>query len=77
MEMAAAALIILHGPDGHEIRISPQQITSLHAPKQGAKVEDKLYAPALKCLVNLTDGKSVTVVETCIHVENLLHEATK
>lgn len=77
MELIAATVIILHGPDRHEIRVNPRQVTALHSPRPGAKKGDKLYDESINCLVNMTDGKHVAVIETCVHVEHLLHEATK
>ena len=76
MELATAIVIILHAPDKHEIRINPRQVTSLHSPKPNRTKED-LYSEEVKCLVNLTDGKFVSVIETCVHVEHLLEEALR
>jgi len=69
---AAAVLIILHGPDGHEIRIAPEQVTSLRAAKAGE--EGKYFVDTVHCMVNLTDGKFVTVVEPCEIVQKLMRE---
>lgn len=77
MELAAAVVIILHGPDKHEIRVNPRQVTALHSPKVGAKKDDKLFSDNVNCLVNMTDGKHVAVIETCVHVEQMIQEANK
>ena len=67
-----ALFLILHAPDGHEVRISPDQITSLHSGKIGVKKEDRLYLESVKCLVNFTDGKFISVVEPCDVIQRMM-----
>ena len=70
---AAVFLLLLHAPDGQEIRIAPDQVTSLHAPRTDPSSQ-KHFAPTVHCLINLTDGKFVSVVEECPQIQKLLEE---
>lgn len=68
--LIAAQLIVLHTIDGREISINPAQVTSLHAAKPGEA--NKQLALGVRCLVNLTDGKFVSVAESCETVRRML-----
>lgn len=61
-------LIVLHVPDGSEVQINPEHVTSLRARSD----DHKHFSPHVNCMVGLTDGKFVTVVETCDVVRELL-----
>lgn len=74
-KIGVVALLLLHAPDGHVVRIAPSQITTLHAPKVGAKKEDKLFSEGVNCLINTTDGKHISVVEPCTVVQQMLENA--
>lgn len=67
---AAVHLIVLHNPDGHQIDINPAQVTSLRAAPEGQAREH--FTGRVRCMINLTDGKFVTVVESCDEVRLLL-----
>jgi hypothetical protein len=71
--LVAAKLIGVHSLDGHEIAISPQQVTSLRAARPHKPNE--LVAPHVHCLVGLTDGKFVSVTESCAEVREMLENA--
>ena len=64
----ALSLIVLHRVDGGEVVINPAQVTSLRHP---AGPLGKL-APHGRCLIGLTDGKFVAVIEPCAEVKRLL-----
>jgi hypothetical protein len=66
----AAILIFLHGPDGREIDVNPDKITSLQA-RMG---KNKNIHDSVECIVNLSDGKFVSVVETCETISRKLQE---
>ena len=70
--IALVTVIILHGADNREIRVSPSQITSMQSPRAGAKKDEKLYPEGLNCLINLADGKSVAVVEPCLVIQRMM-----
>lgn len=64
---AAVILVLLHAPDGREIRVNPDSITSMHA---GTGSGNKLITEGARCLINLADGKHVAVAETCDDVRD-------
>ena len=72
---AAVVLLLLHAADGHEIRVNPEHVTHLHAARPGAPAKDKIFSDNVKCLVNLADGKFVTVIEPCEVVQKMLEQA--
>lgn len=65
----ALALLLLHDPEGADVVINPALITTLRAPR-GA--ENKSFTPKARCMINTSDGKFVTVVETCATVRKLM-----
>jgi hypothetical protein len=64
-------LIVLHSLGGHEVAINPAQVTSLHAK---ADDQNRLLADEVTCVVGLTDGKFVSVTETCAAVRAKIEE---
>lgn len=65
----AVQLIVLHRVDGQEVVVSSSHVTSLRTP---AGPLDRLAPSGSRCLVGLTDGKFVSVIETCPAVRKLL-----
>lgn len=65
-----AALLLLHGPTGREIRVNPRNIASLHAPLPGQR--NTAITDGAKCLIFTNDGKFVGVVETCEAVSRMI-----
>lgn len=62
--IVALHLIVLHRADGGEVIVNPTQITSLRSPAgQVARGH---------CIVGLTDGKFVVVLEACALVKRQL-----
>lgn len=61
-------LLVLHRSDGGEVWINADQVTSLRSP---AGRLDRL-APEGHCLIGLTDGKFVGVLESCAEVKQQL-----
>ena len=69
--LAGALLVVLHrSPDGGEVVVARGQVTSLRAPAGPLKA----LAPLSGCIVGLTDGKFVGVMETCNEVKRRLEE---
>jgi hypothetical protein len=68
--MTLLALLLLHGPTGREIRINPRTVTSLHAPVPGQR--NTAVIDGANCLINTSDGKFVSVVETCETVSSMI-----
>lgn len=69
-ETVVFALILLHGPDGREVDVSIDEITHLQCKMPDR--ENALFAPGVNTVVNLTDGRFVSVKETCNEVRNLI-----
>jgi hypothetical protein len=68
MKHLAVVFVLLHGPGGTTIEINPDQVTSLrNAPPQ----KRGSFTEQANCLINLTDGKFVTVTEDCATVRKL------
>jgi hypothetical protein len=66
--------VVLHRTDGQEVAINPPQVTSLRAP---AGPLDHLAPHGAHCVVGLTDGKFVAVIETCRTVQQMLEGTTR
>lgn len=75
MKYIVLILILLHSPDGREVNVNVEEITSLHCKMPG--VENKLFAEGVNTVINLTDGKYVTVRETCTEVRDFIQEAQR
>jgi hypothetical protein len=67
---ALLALLLLHGPTGREIRLNSRTVTSLHGPTTPG--QNKALADGAHCLINTTDGKFISVVETCADVARMI-----
>ena len=70
IDIVVAAFIVLHTIDGLDVSINPAQITSLYAKK--ADRPNKLLTDSAVCVVGLTDGKFVTVIEDCASVRAMI-----
>lgn len=56
---------------GIEVRLNPHEIVAL---VEARKAEDKLkhYAPEVRCVVEATNGRSITTREECSSIEKRL-----
>lgn len=66
--LVALHMLVLHRSDGGEVIVNGDQITSLRSPPGSLS---KL-TPSGHCLVGLTDGKFVAVLEDCSEVKRQL-----
>ena len=64
MRVAVALLlfIVLHGADHQPVAINAAEISSLRVP---GETEIGNYAAHVKCVVIMTNGKFIGVIETC------------
>jgi hypothetical protein len=69
--LIAFSLVLLHRADGYEVIVNPSQVTSLRAT---IGRPSKLVPQGTRCMVGLTDGKFVSVVESCDEVRKLLEQ---
>jgi uncharacterized protein YlzI (FlbEa/FlbD family) len=67
-------LVLLHTVDGRATLINPEQVASMSSHVEGGK--NKLLVETVQCVIGLTNGKIVSVVEPCDEVKQLL-EAVK
>jgi hypothetical protein len=72
MLWVAFLLVVLHGPDGREIDVSIDEITSLQCKRPGVK--NQLFTEGVNTVINMTDGKYISVRETCAEIHDLVHE---
>lgn len=63
-------LITLTGPDGQTIKLNPETVATIRSVRGSDH-----FAPGIKCVVFTTDGKNITVTETCEQVKQLLEQA--
>jgi len=71
---AAVALVLLHRADGGAVQVAAEQITSMHAAARGG---NKVVNPGARCVIWLTDGRVLSVIEPCDVVRRLLDEAAR
>ena len=65
-----ALFVVLHTVDGREVGVSAPQVTSLRPAAEG-----KHFTKQARCMVSLTDGKFVAVIEPCRTVQKLMEDA--
>jgi hypothetical protein len=59
-------LVTVHMLDGRAVQVNVQEVTQLvHSTGKG----NKSFVPGIHCVVRLTDGTFVSVVETCEAIE--------
>jgi hypothetical protein len=66
-------LVLLHATDGHEILINRDSVITMHAGIAGKKNE--YLAEGVRCYINTSDGKFISVVETCEQVRDLIRQS--
>jgi len=62
-------LIVLHTGTGVAVEVNTEAITHLRNPEPSSSPS---FPPNVKCMVNLSDGKFVTVVESCQEVRSIM-----
>jgi hypothetical protein len=66
------SLVLLHRVDGGEVFVNPKLVTSLHA---AAGPRNKLVTGEAGCIIWMSDGKFLSVLERCEAVRGLLGQA--
>jgi hypothetical protein len=69
--LALTVLIVLHTVDGREITVNPAQITTMRE-AHDENDPKRAFTPAVRCMINTSDGKYVTVIEECEAVRGML-----
>lgn len=67
--LLALTLLLLHDPEGADVVINSKLITTLRGPRGS---EAKNFTAKAQCMINTSDGKFVTVTETCATVRRLM-----
>lgn len=66
--LVAVQLVLLHAPDGTDIVVNPQEVVSMRGPRAEVKEGEKHFAEGVNCMINTSDGKFLSVRETCADV---------
>lgn len=66
-------IVVLHLVSGTVVEINPAHITHL----RHREASNNLFVEGAQCLINMVDGKYVTVRETCAEVRQLIEEPRK
>jgi uncharacterized protein YlzI (FlbEa/FlbD family) len=73
---AALQLIAFETLDGREVLINPANIVSVSETSEVRKPQEKLLTEKVHCVINMTNGKFISVAEACDSVRRRL-EALK
>jgi hypothetical protein len=68
-----AILAIVHGIDGREILLNPESVTNMKSAIEGK--ENAIVAGKVQCIINMSDGHFISVVESCKQVEWIIRRA--
>jgi len=68
----AVHLVLLHTVDGRETFINPEQVVSLSSHKTGEA--NKVLIESVQCVLGLSNGKIVSVLEHCDEVLQKLED---
>ena len=69
----AVHLVLLHTVDGRETYVNPDQVASMSSHKTGEA--NKVLVESVECVLGLTNGKIVSVLEHCDEVRQKLEDA--
>lgn len=68
--LLAIALVELQAADGHRVMLNTGEVTYFREPRDGEH-----FVKGAKCLVFLSDGRFISVIETCDEVEQKFQQA--
>jgi uncharacterized protein YlzI (FlbEa/FlbD family) len=68
----AMHLVLLHTVDGRETFVNPEQVVSMSSHKAGE--QNKVLVESVECVLGLSNGKIVSVLEPCDEVLRKLEE---
>ena len=67
-------LILLHGATGNEIIVNTNEIVSM---REGDGVHNQYVTQGVRCVINTTDGKFISVAETCSDIVEAAKESSR
>jgi hypothetical protein len=70
--LVTVVFIIVHGPDQQSIEVNAHEISSLREPRKGA---DEHFGKNVNCLIGMSNGKLINVIETCAAIVEQIHGA--
>jgi len=70
-ELFALTLITLHGPNGQEIDINPNEVSSV---RDISVATEGHFGKGVRCLLFMTNGKVIGTAETCFDARRLIEE---
>jgi len=71
--LAATLLVSVTAPDGAKVHINPAFITKLYPTSEAAKGSaNQLIVKGAKCVITMSDGKFLSVIEPCDWVLNII-----
>ena len=65
-------LVLLHTVDGRETFVNPEQVVSMSSHKEGEA--NKVLVEGVQCVLGLSNGKIVSVLEHCDEVLRKLED---
>ena len=68
----AFKLIVVHALSGDEVDVNPAEITNIREAKGPA--DKDMVSKNVKCVISMSDGKFISVLETCDKVKQMLRE---
>jgi len=71
--IAMVVMVILHSSTGVEIDVNTELITNMRSAEPG----HKNLAAGVNCMINMSDGKFVSVKETCEEVRRVMEARKK
>jgi hypothetical protein len=76
--LLALTLIVLHTVDGYEVFINPDEIVMMRPTSEAARgTRNEVVVTGVYCLIGLTNGKFVSVVETCPVVRDAINQTNR
>jgi hypothetical protein len=73
--LSLVQLVVLHFPDGYEIRLNPAHIITLRETSEAVGHQNRLLVRGAHCVVGLSSAKFIAVAESCTDVQRLVQEA--
>jgi hypothetical protein len=70
MKFVAVLFVILTAPTGQPIEVNPKAVVAMREPRGSEH-----FHKSARCLLSTSDGKWVTVTESCAQVKKLLEDA--
>jgi hypothetical protein len=71
-EVLALHLLLVHAPDGQAIQVNPGEISSIREPRD---TEGQHWQKGVRCILSMTNGKFIAVVEDCPAIVEAMEKA--